>query len=73
MTAYRSQLIREVETDLMQARALGMLKAPVHPRQTYTEFKAERERKRMKIYQALGLALLFVIGCAYLIATWMVG
>ena len=57
MTTYRSQLIREVETDLMQARARSYLKQPQHPRQTYSEYKAERrKRHRAWLYAATVLA-----------------
>ena len=55
-----SDLIRNVETDLHQARARGLLK---HPRQTYTEYKAERKRK-LAVYQAYGWGVLALAAVA---------
>ena len=65
MTAQRSSIIREVETDLSQARARAMLKTPKFAGQTYTEYKAQR-RQRMKVYQAVawGCAVLAAVGIA---------
>lgn len=59
---YRSHLIREVETDLAQARARGYLKQPRFEGKTYTQVRAERERqwRKMKTY-ALGVAVLLAV------------
>jgi len=63
---HRSQVMREVETDLHQARARGMIKVAKFAGKTYTEIKAERKRKIMKVYQvlALGFAVLVVVAIA---------
>ena len=50
----RSQLIREVETDLMQTRARGMLK---HKGMTWTEYQAERAKKRRQVYKVLVIGI----------------
>ena len=50
----RSQIIREVETDLMQARARGMLQ---HKGLTWTEYKAERAKRRMQVYKVLVIGI----------------
>lgn len=59
----RSQIIREVETDLMQARARGLLQ---HKGQTWTEYKAERAKKRRQVYKVIILAIwvLTLVGTA---------
>lgn len=44
----RSTLIREVETDLINARARALLRQPKHPRQTWTDVKAERAARRRR-------------------------
>ena len=66
MTAYRSSLIREVETDLQQARARAMLKTPKFAGRTYTEVKSERRRFKVQVYQALliGMGVLAVVAIA---------
>ena len=60
MTAYRSEAIREVETDLQRARARGMIRTPRYAGRTYTEVKAERKRKAMKVYQLVGVIVVIL-------------
>lgn len=67
MTTYRSQLIREVETDLIESRARGYLK---HRGQTYTDYKIER-RQRMKVYQAFAIGCAVLALVALLLKTWV--
>ena len=66
MTAQRSSLIREVETDLSQARARAMLKTPKFAGKTYTQVKEERRRFKVKVYQAIliGMGVLAVVAIA---------
>ena len=66
MTAMRSEIIREVETDLSQARARAMLKTPKFAGRTYTEMKSERRRFKVQVYQALliGIGVLSVVAIA---------
>ena len=66
MTTYRSQAIREVETDLIAARARGMIRTPKYAGKTYTEVKAERRRFKVKVWQAIliGVGVLAVVAIA---------
>lgn len=65
MTIQRSEAIREVENDLRDARARGMIRTPKFAGRTYTEVKAERH-KRMQVYKvwAIGAAVLIGMGLA---------
>lgn len=63
----RSQIIREVETDLQNARARGLMKHPYHTGRTYTEVKAERARRWRHIKQAAWV----LAGVALLVAAWV--
>lgn len=65
MTHHRSEIIREVENDLIAARTRGYLKVPQHPTKTYTEVKADRARRWRAIRQ--GLWVLAAIGFAVLL------
>lgn len=63
----RSVLIREVETDLHNARARGMLKQPKYAGRTYTEVKVERARRWRHIKQGLWV----LSGVALVVALWV--
>lgn len=65
MTTYRSQLIREVETDLQNSRARSMMKQPKFAGQTYTEVKAERARHRRLTLRWAGWATFVLIMFAF--------
>ena len=67
MTAYRSQLIREVETDLMRARARGMLK---HRGMTLTDYKAERAKQRRQVYKVVIVAVWVIALVATALMAW---
>lgn len=67
MTASRSEIIREVETDLMQARARGLLR---HKGITYTEYKQERAKKRMQVYKVLIAAVWVLVIVAVALKAW---
>ena len=69
------QAIRETEQNMQDARARGYLKQPVHRGQTYTEYKAEKRRRLVKIYHVVAMFTLFwiVMWLFYQLAVWMVG
>lgn len=60
MTTYRSQAIREVETDLQAARARAMIRTPRFAGRTYSEVKAERQRRRERIMKMVGYVLVIL-------------
>jgi disulfide bond formation protein DsbB len=62
MTAYRSQAIREVETELAASRARGMLK---HEGITWSQWKAERAKWRRLTLKVAGWALFVMVAFAF--------
>ena len=64
---HRSQIIREVETELMQTRARGMLK---HKGMTWTEYQAERAKKRRQVYKVLILGVWVLVLVATALMAW---
>ena len=71
MTTYRSQAIREVETDLIAARARGMIRTPKYAGKTYTEVKAERRRFKVKVYQAILIGMGVLVAVAVALKAWV--
>lgn len=53
---FRSQVIREVETDLAQARARGMIRTPKFAGLTYADVRAKKYRRSQR-YKVAGYAL----------------
>ena len=62
---FRSELIREVETDLQVARARAMMKTPKFAGQTYQQVKAERAKWRRLTLRWTGWALFVMVAFAF--------
>lgn len=65
MTAHRSEVIREVENDLIAARARGMIRTPKFAGQTYQQVKAERAKWRRLTLRVAGWALFVMVAFAF--------
>lgn len=64
---YRSQIIREVETDLAQSRARGLLQ---HKGMTWTDYKNERARKRRQVAKVVITAIWVLVLVATALMAW---
>ena len=67
----KSQAIQETEQHLREAIVRGYVKLPKHPRQTYSEYKADRRRYRMKVYQAILIGMGVLAAVAIALKAWV--